>query len=145
MKTDAELKKDVMDELKKAANINAKAIRVAVKDGIVTLNGYVDSDTEKLAAEHAAQGVVGVDAIVQEIKVTLTGSDNRSAGDIVRAAVNALGWTTSAPHDHIKVKMQDDWLTLSGKVEWFLSIYHGRRCRALLDGRKRFLNYQAHH
>lgn len=118
MKTDAELKKDVMEELQWAPNINADAIGVAVKDGIVTLTGYVDSYTEKLAAERAAQGVFGVNAIAQKIKVKLSGSDSRSDEDIARAAVNALGWTTSVPHDRIKVKVQDGWLTLSGKVEW---------------------------
>lgn len=118
MKTDAELKKDVMEELQWAPNINADAIGVAVKDGIVTLTGYVDSYTEKLAAERAAQGVFGVNAIAQKIKVKLSGSDSRSDEDIAGAAVNALGWTTSVPHDRIKVKVQDGWLTLSGKVEW---------------------------
>ncbi len=118
MKTDAELKKDVTDELKWAPNINADAIGVAVKDGIVTLSGYVDSYTEKLAAERSAQGVFGVNAIVQEIKVKLPGSDSRSDEDIAKAAINALGWTTSVPQDRIKVKVQDGWLTLSGKVDW---------------------------
>jgi hypothetical protein len=43
MKTDAELQYDVMNELDWEPIIKASEIGVAVKDGIVTLSGYVDS------------------------------------------------------------------------------------------------------
>ncbi len=120
MKTDAELKKDVMDALKWEPNINDETIGVTVKDCIVTLSGYVSSYTEKQAVERAAQGVFGVKAIAEEIKVKLPGSGQRSDEDIAKAAVNALEWTTSVPHDRIKVKVQDGWLSLSGEVEWYV-------------------------
>ena len=118
MTTDSELKQDVIDELMWEPDINATEIGVAVKDGVVTLSGYVDSYHEKLAAERAAQGVFGVRAVVQEIKVRLPGSLQRSDEDIAKAAANALAWTASVPHDRIKVKVQNGWITLSGQVDW---------------------------
>ena len=118
MRTDAELKRDVMDELEWEPKVNAEVIGVAVKDGVVILSGEVDSYTEKMAAERAAQGVFSVKAIAQEIKVKLLGSFERSDGDIARAATNALEWKMSVPHDRIKVKVQDGWVTLSGQVDW---------------------------
>ena len=118
MKTDAELKRDVMDELKWEPDVNAEAIGVAVKDGVVILSGTVDSYTEKMAAERAVQRVFGVTAIAQEIKVKLPGSYERSDEDIAKAAANALEWNMSVPHDRIKVKVQDGWVTLSGEVDW---------------------------
>jgi len=118
MRTDAQLKKDVMNTLKWEPNINDDAIGVAVKDGIVTLSGFVNNYSEKIAAERAAQGVFGVKAIVQEIKVKLQDSDQRSDEDIAKAALNALDWNTSVPSDFIKVKVQDGWISLSGEVEW---------------------------
>jgi osmotically-inducible protein OsmY len=118
MKTDSQLKQDVMDELMWEPDINAVEIGVAVKDGVVTLSGYVDSYHEKMAAERAAQGVFGVKAVVQEIKVRLPGSLQRSDEDIAKAAANALAWTMSMLHDRIKVKVQDGWVTLSGQVDW---------------------------
>ena len=42
MKTDAELQKDVTEQLKFEPRVNASEIGVAVKDGIVTLTGYVE-------------------------------------------------------------------------------------------------------
>ena len=119
MKPDALLKRDVMDALKWEPNINAEAIGVAVKDCIVTLSGYVNSYTEKLAVERAVQGVFGVKAIAQEIKVNLPGAGQRSDEDIARAAANTIAWTTSLPHDRIKVTVQDGWINLSGEVEWY--------------------------
>ena len=116
--TDSELKRDVMDELMWEPDINAVEIGVAVKDGVVTLSGYVDSYHEKLAAERAAQGVFGVKAVVQEIKVRLPAPLQRSDEDIAKAAVNALTWNMSVPHDRIKVRVQDGSVTLSGQVDW---------------------------
>ena len=118
MTTDSELKQDVIDELMWEPDINATEIGVAVKDGVATLSGSVDSYHEKLAAERAAQGVFGVRAVVQEIKVRLPGSLQRSDEDIAKAAANALAWTASVPHDRIKVKVQNGWITLSGQVDW---------------------------
>ena len=43
MKMDAELQRDVMNELKWEPTIHAAEIGVSVKDGVVTLNGDVDS------------------------------------------------------------------------------------------------------
>ncbi len=118
MKTDGELKEDVMDELQWEPAVNAEAIGVAVKDGIVTLSGYVDSYTEKIAAERTVQKVYGVKAIAQEIQVRLPGSSQRSDEDIAKAAANALEWKSSVPRDRIKVKVQDGRITLSGEVDW---------------------------
>ena len=118
MTTDSELKQDVIDELMWEPDINATEIGVAVKDGVATLSGSVESYHEKLAAERAAQGVFAVKAVVQEIKVRLPGSLQRSDEDIAKAAANALAWTASVPHDRIKVKVQNGWITLSGQVDW---------------------------
>ena len=70
VKTDENLRRDVLDELKWEPRIkNPAAIAVAVKDGVVTLSGVVDSYMEKTAAEDAAKRVSGVKAVVQNIEV----------------------------------------------------------------------------
>jgi len=118
MKSDKELKEDVIDELAWDQHLKPVEIGVAVKDGVVTLSGYVDSYNEKMAAERAAQRVSGVKAVVQEIKVRLPNSLQRTDEDIAKAAANALAWSVSVPHDRIKVKVQNGWITLSGEVDW---------------------------
>ena len=53
-RTDEQIQKDVLDEIKWDARVQPNEIGVAVKDGVVTLTGSVDSDTKKWAAEEAA-------------------------------------------------------------------------------------------
>jgi hypothetical protein len=69
MKTDDELQKNVLDELRWEPSVNAAEIGVSVKEGVVTLTGFVDSFAEKLAAERAAKRVYGVKALANDIEV----------------------------------------------------------------------------
>jgi len=118
MKTDAELQQDVMNELKWEPIVKAAEIGVAVKDGVVTLSGYVDSYVKKWAAERAAARVFGVRAVTEAIQVRLPGSLKRSDEDIARAVANVLEWNVLVPHGRVKVQVQDGLVTLSGEVDW---------------------------
>ena len=118
MKTDTELQQDVINELKWEPTIRAVEIRVGVKDGVVTLSGYVDSYVKKWAAEHAAARVFGVRAVAEEIQVRLPDSLKISDEDLARIVVNVLEWNVLVPHDRVKVKVQDGLVTLSGEVDW---------------------------
>jgi len=117
MKTDAQLKQDVIAELAWEPSVNASKIGVEVEGGIVTLAGHVDSYTEKVHAERAAQRVSGVKGLAVEMEVKLPGSNQRTDADIVRSAENVLEWTSYLPSS-VKVKAEKGWITLSGEVEW---------------------------
>jgi osmotically-inducible protein OsmY len=119
MKTDLELQKDVMNELKWEPSIEAAEIGVSVRDGVVTLSGYVDSFYKKWAAERAAARVFGVKAVAEELKVRLPGSLERADEDIARAVSDALEWNVAVPHDRVEVQVQDGVVTLSGEVDWW--------------------------
>jgi len=117
--TDLELKRSVESELRWEPSLKApEAIGVGVKDGVVTLSGYVESYPEKLAAERAAARVSGVKAIVNKLEVRLPFSSERTDEDIARAAVNALEWTSSIPKEKIKITVDKGWITLKGAVDW---------------------------
>jgi osmotically-inducible protein OsmY len=118
MKTDAELQRDVTNELKWEPTIRAVEIGVGVKDGVVTLSGYVDSYVKKWAAERAAARVFGVKEVAEEIQVRLPDSLKMSDEDLARIVVNVLEWNVLVPHDRVKVKVQDGLVTLSGEVDW---------------------------
>jgi osmotically-inducible protein OsmY len=118
MKTDAQLKQDIISELTWQPSIHASTIGVEVKDGVVTLAGHVESYGEKWDAEHAAQRVSGVKALAIEMDVKLPGSYERNDADIARAAEQALHWTTYWKHDQVKVMVEKGWVTLTGLVEW---------------------------
>lgn len=117
MKTDAQLKNEVMDELQWDPTVTSSDITVATKDGVVTLSGTIPFYAEKLAAERATQRVDGVKAIVEELEVSLTGVHKRKDSDIAQAVVNSLGWHVWVP-SHIQATVENGWVTLTGRVTW---------------------------
>ena len=119
MKTDSVLQRDVMTELKWEPTIRAAEIGVAVKDGVVTLSGDVDTYGMKWAAERAVKRVSGVKGLYEEINVRLPDPYKRSDEDIAGSARNILDWNFWVPSDRVKVMVQNGWITLSGDVDWF--------------------------
>jgi osmotically-inducible protein OsmY len=127
VKTDAELKKDVEAELEWEPSIRASDIGVAVKDGVVTLTGHIDTYAEKHAAEKALRRIPGVKAIALELDVRLSPQHVRSDTDIATAAENALTWSTFVPADKIRLTADRGWLTLRGEVEWEYQRSHAEK------------------
>ncbi len=118
MNSDRQLQLDVLDELRWEPGVKATDIGATVKDGIVTLEGTVDSYAEKWAAEKAVKRVPGVKALAMDIQVKLPGSSERTDTDIARAAENALKWDVAVPHKQIKVSVERGFVTLEGEVDW---------------------------
>jgi len=117
--SDLTIKQDVEAELQWEPSVNAAAIGVAVKDGIVTLTGRVPTYMEKRAAARAAARVTGVKAVANELEVGLLPAHQRSDEDITRAVANALVSNTSIPPDRVKAQVSNGWVTLEGTVEWY--------------------------
>jgi osmotically-inducible protein OsmY len=118
MKTDADLKREVMAELEWDPAVKSTAIGVAVKDGVVTLTGHLDTYAEKLAVEKALRRVHGVAAIALELDVRLSPEHRRSDTDIAQAAESALKWQSTVPADAIRLTVENGWVRLQGEVEW---------------------------
>ena len=118
MKNDSELKRDIESELMWEPRVDEAHIGIGVSDGIVTLNGFVASYDEKLAADRAVKRVYGVKAVVDELEVKLNGSSRRSDEDIARDCVQSLRSNTAVPPDKVSVVLANGWVTLEGEVEW---------------------------
>jgi osmotically-inducible protein OsmY len=118
MKTDAQLKSDVEAELAWDAAIDATHVGVAVRNGVVTLSGHLDSHAQKHAAEYAALRVEGVKGVAVELDVRLPASDHRTDADIAAAVESALKWHAQVPEERIRILVEKGWVTLSGEVEW---------------------------
>jgi osmotically-inducible protein OsmY len=117
-RTDALIQSDVMAELKWEPRVKPNEIGVMVKDGVVTLTGWVDSYTNRWAAEEAAHRVRGVKAVANDIEVKLPSSDQKTDPDIAAAAVRALEWDAFLSIDKLDVTVSKGWVTLQGEVEW---------------------------
>jgi len=118
-KNDAEIKTDVLAELEYDPSIKVTDIGVSVKNGTVTLNGFVTSYREKGEAVRVVKRVTGVRAIADDIEVKLSSFLSHSDGDIAAAAANHISWDKSIPADSVKVLVREGEITLEGEVEWW--------------------------
>lgn len=118
MKTDIQIQKDVMDELKWQPFLNSSEIGVAVKNGIVTLSGIVDSYSKKYSAERAAKKVTGVKAIAEDIQIGVSPAFRKTDAEIAGAVFDTLKWHSAVPEEKVKIKVEDGVVTLEGELEW---------------------------
>ena len=111
------IRSDVLFELKWDPRIGSSSdIAVAVKEGVVTLSGFVHSYWDKDAAEKAVKRVYGVKGVANDIEVKL--DSKRTDPEIARDAVHELESHVSLPNDKIKVTVKNGWVTLEGNVDW---------------------------
>ena len=136
MKTDAEIQKHVMEELKWQPAIHSTEIGVAVKNGIVTLSGTVDTYQEKKTAEKAAFKVAGVKAVAENIEINIGFNHKKTDTELAQAASDALKWNVLVPEDRIKVKVENSWVTAEGMVDWAYEKNAVRKALATITGIK---------
>jgi osmotically-inducible protein OsmY len=118
MKSNAEIKKDVEDELRWDPDIDPTDIAVSVKDGVVTLAGFVHSYLQKFEAERGAKRVAGVAGVANDLEVRTLASEQRPDPEIARDAVEAIRRQLPLSYQNIKVVVRDGWVTLEGEAEW---------------------------
>ena len=118
MRSDSDIKRDVEAELQSDPSIDATDIAVAVKNGVVTLSGFVPKFMDKLEAEAAAKRVAGVIGLANDLEVRLPLSDKRPDPEIARDAVAAVKTQLPFSWQQIKVIVDKGWVTLEGQVEW---------------------------
>jgi osmotically-inducible protein OsmY len=119
MKNNSELQKDVQDAISWEPLLNAAEIGVTVSDGIVTLTGTVDSYLKKQEAEDAAKNVSGVKAVVEKLEIKFTNSSaKKDDNDIANEVIHAYTLNSQVPHDKVKVKVEQGWVTLEGELQW---------------------------
>jgi osmotically-inducible protein OsmY len=116
-RSDDSIRSDVLFELKWDPKIGSSSdVAVAVKDGVVTLSGFVRSYWDKDAAEQAVKRVYGVRGVANDIEVKL--GSTRTDPEIARDAVHELESHISIPSDKIKVTVKNGRVTLEGNVDW---------------------------
>lgn len=140
MRADTELQQDVIEELQYEPSLENAEVAVSVRDGVATLAGYVDSFAQKYAAERAAERVTGVRVIVESLHVRLPSASTRADPDVAHAVLNALRWDVEVPHELIRAKVENGWVTLEGTVEWQFQRAAAERAVRYLTGVKGVTN-----
>ncbi len=118
MNKDTQIREDIERELLDSPGVNAAAIGVSVKDGVVTLTGKVGSYSDQLEAIHAAERIRGVKAVACELSVDLLEPHERTDADIAQAASNVVAWNSVVPSGRIRIAVTSGWVRLEGTVDW---------------------------
>ena len=118
MKSDRDIERDVRDELQWDPDLDATDIAISVRNGVVTLTGFVKSYTDKYEAEAAAKRVAGVSGVANDLEVRMPSVDERPDPEIARDAVSAIKSQLPISSERIKVVVKNGWVTLEGQVEW---------------------------
>jgi osmotically-inducible protein OsmY len=139
-RSDSEIEKDVLDELRWDPALKDDDVAVSVRDGVVTLAGFATSYADKWRAERVVSRVKGVRAIANDLQVKLPVASQRPDPDIARAAIDALKWDVVVPSDRITVKIENGWVTLEGEVEYYFQRQAAERDIRNLTGVKGVTN-----
>ena len=134
MRSDADIFRDVTDELHWAPAVDDKNISVKVVDGVVTLSGYVRSLEESAAAVRAAKRVAGVRALADDLIINIPTSARLPDPDIARDAAAALERELPGAAQLIRIVVHQGEVTLEGQLEWQYQRVRAEECVRRLAG-----------
>lgn len=113
--TDLRLRDAVVRQLDWDPEVDASAIGVTAKNGVITLTGFIDTYAGKLTAERVAKRVRGVRAVANDLMVRLM--IERTDADIAADVAQALA-LRPAIGDTVQAAVHHGHVTLTGTVEW---------------------------
>ena len=117
MRTDSDIRRDVEQELDSDPEIGSRDIAVSVRNGVVTLAGFVRSIGEKAQAETDAKRVAGVVGLANDIEVRLPLFGGKSDPEIAREVVARIQSEMPTLREQIRVRVAGGRVTLEGEVE----------------------------
>ena len=118
MRTDMELRDDVLAEIEWEPSVEGARIGVTAHDGVVTLSGQVGGYLGKTEAIKAAKRVAGVTAIADELEISWASEAGTSDTDVAESVHRALTANLSVPKNSVKAIVDEGRVTLEGEVKW---------------------------
>lgn len=115
-RSDAEIQRDVQQELRWDSVVDESTIGVTVDRGVVTLNGTVGSLAARTAAQDAAHRVRDVLDVANDIRVGTDSRVGRSDSEVAHAVRSALEWNALLDDELIRSTVTHGWVLLEGTV-----------------------------
>ena len=132
--SDENLATDVLTELSWDPRVQPNEITVNVKDGVVTLGGWVDAYAKRRAAAEAAHRIRGVKAVANDIEVRLAASGTPTDAALTEVILSALEWNGLIPTNLLVATVFEGRVTLKGEVEWEYQRQEAERVVGRLKG-----------
>ncbi len=115
-RTDPEIARDVVEAMKLDLTVPDDRIKTSVRDGFVSLEGTVEWNYQREAAESRARNVSGVRGLINNIAL----KPRVSTTEVKTKIEDALRRSAEVDAHRITVSMQDGIVTLNGQVHsWF--------------------------
>lgn len=118
MRTDNQIKQDILDELVFQPNIDEIQLGVMVDERVVTLTGIVDSYPKKYAAREAVQKVKGVRAIAEDLVVKHGEEFKKTDQGIAKVVANFLEWNSAVSESKLTIEVRNGYVYLTGEAKW---------------------------
>jgi osmotically-inducible protein OsmY len=116
--SNAQVTRDVLDELLWDDSIDASRITVTADDGRVALGGTVNYFHEKWNAAEDARRINGVREVVNDITVD-TAQRKVLDDDLAQSAKAGLDANGLVPKGLIRIDVSDGWVAMSGNVHHY--------------------------
>jgi len=118
MKSNAELKNNVLRALKSNEFLFDECIGVCANNGLIILSGTVDNYIKKIEAVDSIQGIEGVNSVIDNIEVQYGCLPKISDAEIAIIVLNTINWNWEVPPQKVTVRVQNGQVTLAGEVQW---------------------------
>lgn len=118
MRTDAQIKQDVLNALKWSSEVREEHIGVTVHNSAVMLSGHVPTYWQKRAANETVKRVTDVKAVVDNIEVRLDSEMRTTDEGLAERIANVLKWNVSTHGQGVKAEVKNGTVILSGQVDW---------------------------
>ena len=118
MRSDQEIRRDIEEQLDRDPQIGTRDIAVSVRNGVVTLAGFVRNYGEKEQAEEDTRGIADVFAIANDIEVRLPLLGRKPDPQIAREVLAAIQNEVPTASEVIRVYVSCGRVRLEGEVEW---------------------------
>jgi osmotically-inducible protein OsmY len=135
---DQSLQDAVMRQLSWTPDLDASMVNVTAHEGVVTLNGFVNTYAAKLVAERTTRRLYGVKAIANELEVRL--AHERIDPDLAHDALEALKNRIDVPPG-VGVTVRNGHVILTGRVEWMFQKASAERAVKYLRGVRSVSNH----
>jgi osmotically-inducible protein OsmY len=116
-KTDADIKKQIQEELEWDCRTEGSPITIKVVEGEVTLSRKVKNFAIKCAAEEATHRIAGVVLVKNNIEVRIPFGEWKTDFEIAEAAARTFAWDVLIPHKQVGAVVTGGWVELVGEVD----------------------------
>jgi osmotically-inducible protein OsmY len=116
LRTNREVKRDILDHLEWDTRVDADNVQVDVQDGEVTLFGAVRSYVAKRAVEQDAWAIGGVSEVDNEVTVAFNGSAS-DREQLESHIADRIAWDPQIDGDTVHTTLTGGVVTLKGTVD----------------------------